>query len=271
MCNATTKFITALLTAAALTACGDNKSESAQNVFDAASALLEQGNPAGAITMLDSLDNAYSSETALRRRGMHLRALAQEKLTVAQLSETDSLLSCLTAEAQLLSSSLQKVDNVIEPYFIASGSSLAPTGLQARMAPDGVVYIVSSLSGHPVRHTTVTATADGRSASTTAVAYDGERSTREGGVETVHFVGAECDSLVKFITSAQSPVTVTWQGAKSFSRPLTAKEQQAIATVGTYAASMTAIKIASLEHQRLEKQLELARAQAARTFPDSIQ
>lgn len=270
MSNATTKFITALLAAAALTACGDNKSQSAQSVYDAASTLLDQGNPAGAISMLDSLDSAYSGETDLRRRGMHLRALAMEKLTVAELSETDSLLACLTAESQQLSASLQKVSNAVEPYYIATGSSLAPTGLQARMAPDGVAYIVSSLSGHPVQHTSITASADGRSATTATVAFDGERSTREAGIETVHFVGAECDSLLRFISSATSPVTITWNGKTTYSRPLTNGEQKAIATVGTYAASVTAIKVATLEHQRLEKQLEIARSQAARTFPDSI-
>lgn len=270
MSNATIKLITAILAAASFTACGDNTSRSAQSVYDAASSLLEQGNPAGAITMLDSLDSAYPAETSLRRRGMHLRALALEKLTVAELAETDSLLACLTAESQQLSTSLRKVDNAVEPYFIAAGSTLAPTGLQARMAPDGVIYIVSSLSGHPLRHTSITASAGGRTASTATVAFDGERSSRNGGVETVHFVGAECDSLIRFITSADSPVTITWNGTSGYSRPLTASEQKAIATLGSYAASVTAVKVATLEHQRLEKRLEIARSQAARTYPDSI-
>ena len=272
MYNATTKFITLMLIAAsALTSCGDKKSAEAQELYNNAETMLNNGEASRAVAMLDSLDSAYADQIDLRRRGMHLRALAIEKLTVEELSHADSLLAQLTAQAQQMNGSLKTVDNAIEPYYIAVGSTLAPTGIEARMAPDGVVYVVSSLSGHPaVRHTAITASCGGKTASTAAIAYDGERSTRSGGVETVHFVGAECDSLVRFITSASEPVTITWYGASTFSRPLTANEQQSIATVGTYALTATEIKLATLRHQRLERQLETARSHIARTFPDSL-
>lgn len=270
MLNAQTKLSVIGALALLLTACSGktDPNEAAQPLFEQAQSLLDAGRPADAITLLDSLDRAHASAVKVRREGMNLRARATEQLTLNQLAETDSLMVTLQARQAELSGKLQRVANAIEPYFIASGSSLAPTGIEARVAPDGVVYLVSSLSGHQVRHTTVTASAGGETAATHPVGNDGERSEWTAQNETVHFVGEECDSIVRFIAKQTTPVTITWSGRSSYSRPLTAGEQKAIATIGEYAATSTALKVAVTRHERLEKQLEVARSQTARTTAD---
>ncbi|MBD5185793.1 MAG: hypothetical protein HDS92_04190 [Bacteroidales bacterium] len=269
MCNAATKLILSSLTALCLASCGGDKtSDAARQLYESASATLERGNAAEALAMLDTLDSRYPSATDVRRQAMHIRARAQERTIVDRLAQTDSLIAALTLENETLSGSLQRVPNAVEPYIIASGSTLPATGIQARLSPDGVAYVVSSLTGHNVRHRSLTATADGGSATTASVPNDGERSVWSQGRETVHFVGAECDSLLRFIAEATGPVTITWNGASSFSRQLTPKEQNGLAIIARYAKVSTDLKVAAYEHEKLEKQLAVARSQAARTYQE---
>lgn len=268
MFSATTKFIASSLLLLAVTACSGGADNSANELYEQANRLYESGDAAAAIVLLDSIDRAYPSQTDVRRNGMHLRAMAIEKLTVDRLAATDSLIAVLTLENEKLAAQLTRVSNAVEPYIIANGTSLPPTGIQARLSPDGVAYLVSSLSGHAVHHTSVTATSASGSASTTPVPNDGERSVWSGSDELVHFVGAECDSILRFIASTNDRVTITWNGKTTYSRPLTVNEQAGIAVIGRYADTATRLKVAAYEHDRLEKQLEIARSQAARTFVD---
>lgn len=256
-----------LVLATALASCSPGKSE-ADSLFSNAQALVEQGDPEAAIALLDSLDSAFPSEIELRRKGMHLRAVAREKLTVDLLARTDSVLATLQAEYEGMQGMLRRVDNPIEPYFVAEGFSPAPTGIEARLAPDGTIYLISTLTGHPVHHTLVSASAPGGTAQTARVSHDGERCEWSAGSETVHFVGAECDSIVRFITESSGPVTITWSGETTYSRPLTAGEHAALRAVGRCADVARGIRVATIEHEKLEKQLDMARSQAARTFVD---
>ncbi len=267
MCNVQTKILAVALFAAFTVSCSNSgDSEKAGQMFSSATEAYESGRPEATIALLDSIDKKFPGEVDLRRKGMHLRAKAQERLTVTELEHTDSLLATLQLENQQLAGNLKKVDNPIEPYYVAAGFTPAPTGIEARMSPDGVVYLVSSLSGHAVKHCQVSASNGSGSASTARVSPDGERCEWSGKEETVHFIGAECDSLIRFITLSETPVTVTWSGKGTYSRPLTVGEKTAIGNVGRYAATVTAIKVASLEHERLEKKLETVRSQIARTY-----
>lgn len=252
-----------------LTACSGKKEyPEAEALYNRAQEAFDAKNYEESLALLDSLDKTPAVET--RRRGMSLRARAQEGLFVKQLAQTDSMMAVCQARAEELRSQLKWVSNPVEGYYVAASSELAPSGVQARMNADGVFYIVSQLSGHGVGHTSIRLQSGGVEAASAVVGVDGERNRREGGVETVHFVGEECDSVGKFALEHRSePVTLVFEGSGRYSRPLTMGELAGIAEVYEVASLITRTKVASLEHQRLEQQLQIAREHIARTFNEA--
>jgi len=256
---------------AILAACsGSNRENQAGALLEEAQSAYDTGNARLAISLLDSLDKAYPEYVDIRRNGMHVRAMAMEKKYSEQLAQTDSLLTIMSLHVDSLKNNLQWVNNPIEGYYVARGSALAPTGIQARISREGVFYIVSSLTGHPIKHTSIAFSSDAGQVTSSTVAYDGERNTRNGARELIHFVGAECDTLGQFaLDNATAVLNVSFLGSGRYSRPLTENEHRDIATVYDYASSLVNLKVAALQHEKLEKQLAIARSQSARTFNDS--
>ena len=171
--------------------------------------------------------------------------------------------------------SLQKliryVKNPIEGYYVGinakDGGIVGSNGLQARLNPDGSFYLISSLKARPVKSTSVTVTCNEASASTSAIPHDGERNDRSMGAEIITYIGAECDSLGHFIMLHRSqPMTLTFNGSSTYSMPLPQSQIQEIATLYEYSTIMRQAKVAALEKEKLTRALDIARAQAAKTF-----
>ena len=273
MCNAVTKLMAASLIGMAGMSCSSSSDNSgkASALLEEARALCQSGDYKGSDRLLDSLNRTYPREFDVLRRALNIRAMVKEGITVRELAETDSLTAVLAVAVDSLKARLEWVPNQIEGYYAAAGAQLPPTGIEARINPDGVFYIVSSLSGHNVAHSAISLTADGATATSASVPRDGERNRVEGSTEIVHFVGAEADTIGKFAQEhAGRPMTLTFNGTSSFSRPLTMGEQQQLLDVYNYASAMRRLAVAALEHERLERQLATARSQVARTMPDSV-
>lgn len=272
MLNAAIKILTAALCSVVI-ACGtqNNGHDEARQLLDRAKAECEAGNITLSTELLDSLDKTYPGLIDIRRESLHVRAMIKERETVSQLEMTDSLAAVLSVRVDSLKNCLEWIANPIEGYYISTGSSLPPTGIEARVAPDGVFYIVSSLSGHNIGHTSITLSSSGWEAASGTVSRDGERNRVENGTEYVHFVGEEADTIGAFAADhAGQPLTLTFNGTSGYSRPLTMGEQQHLITVYEYASGLRRLKVAALEHERLEKLLTTARSQVARTMPDSV-
>lgn len=270
MYNVTIKTLSVfILTLTSIGCTSSSDSKDAANIYTEAEAAQKKGDNTFAIELLDSLDSCFPSEVDLRRRAMHIRALAMEGLYASQLSTADSIIAVTQIRVDSLGRMMNRINNSIEPYYIVKGSSLAPTGIQARISPDGVFYIVSSLDGHRIGHTALSLSSERGNVMSSNVGYDGERNTRSGSVECVHFVGAECDTLGRFaLDNRDIPIRLSFHGSSTYSRPLTQSEANAVATAYDYSSSTIALKVATLEHERLEKQLAVARNQSARTFID---
>lgn len=273
MLNAAIKILVVALCSVVIS-CGTQNSgrDEARQLLDQAKAECEAGNVTLSTALLDSLDKTYPRLIDIRRESLHVRAMIKERETVRQLEMTDSLAAVLSIRVDSLKNCLEWIANPIEGYYISRGSSLPPTGIEARIAPDGVFYIVSSLSGHNINHTSIALRASDQEATSSSVSRDGERNRVENGTEYVHFVGEEADTLGAFATNhARQPLTLIFNGTTVYSRPLTMGEQQHLITVYEYASGLRRLKVAALEHERLEKQLTTARSQVARTMPDSAQ
>ncbi len=270
--NKTVQAWVAVAGLALLTACGDSESKRlAQELYSQAETALGEGRYELALQLTDSIKNACPDQIDIRRQALHLASRATEGLTVKHLERADSILAMTAVEGDSLSRLVKKVDNPIEPYYISASvdpaSLKGSTGLQARMSPDGHFYIISSLTGRKVNSTSVSVSDGNSSASTTAVAHDGERNDRSMGSEVITFMGVECDSLGRYISlNRDRKLTLTFHGSSDYSMPLPSAQVQAIATLYDYSVTMMKAKVASLEKERLTRALELARNHAARTY-----
>lgn len=254
-----------------LSSCGNGDTQKAQTLLDNARAAYENKDYATSLLLIDSIKNAYPREFDIRREALHLSTLATEALTLRQLESADSISAVLGALGDSLQRNIKFVSNPIEGYYVTKSvnptSFTGSTGIQARMTPDGDFYIMSSLKAKSIKSTSVTVSANGKEARTATVNHDGERNDRSMGAEIITFMGVECDTVGKFIfENVNSPITLTFNGAGSYSQPLTSKEAQEIATLYEYAATIRKFKLASIEKERLTRALDLARSQAARTY-----
>lgn len=274
MCNEVNKLAAAAVLAAALfTACSGSKTkELAESLYSQAETALDEGRYDEALSLTDSIKNACPDQIELRRQSLHIAAKATEGITLRKLEQADSLFAALGAAADSLSRLVKKVDNPVEPYFVSAkvdpASVQTTTGLQARMSPDGHFYVISTLVGRSVKSTSVSVSDGSASAATATVAFDGERNDRSGGKELITFVGAECDSLGRFVSENRNKsLTITFHGEKDYSMSMPAAQVEAMATLRDYYEISRNATVAALEKERLTRALDLARSQAARTFP----
>lgn len=278
MSNVATKSLRLLPSAAILslallaTSCGGNgDKEKATRLLNEAQSAFEARNYVEALTLTDSIKNAYPKEIDVRREALHLATRATEGLSVQKLQEADSLTAVYGAKGDSLQRLMKFVSNPIEGYYVAE--SVNPTkffgsnGLQARVSPDGDFYMMSSLKAKSVKSTAIEVSAAGEKAVTSTVAHDGERNDRSMGAEVITFMGVECDSVGHFIAShLGQPMTLTFMGASTYSMPLPEAQAKEIALAYDYATNLRLFKVANLEKERLSRTVDIARSQAARTF-----
>lgn len=262
-------------TAAAVmsTSCSSSDEKNALALLESAQAANDCGNSTLSLELLDSLDRTYPSEIETRRKALHLRTKANEGKLVRELEEVEMKGAMLQLKSDSLQKFVAKVDNPLEPYFVAkemAGKSIVgSTGLEARMMPDGTLYLISSLKGTGVRHVSVTVTADGKEASTATIACDGERNDRSLGYEVIHYMPGESSAVVDFIAShRESPVSVRFngEGGKHSETKLDDRSRRSIATLADVASTTRELRHNLLEQQKLNRQIELARNQAAQTY-----
>ncbi|MDE7024281.1 MAG: hypothetical protein K2O88_00165 [Paramuribaculum sp.] len=258
-----------------MTSCSSDR-EKAEGLYKQAEAFVNEGNNEHALVLLDSIDHTYPGEVDVRREGMHLRPMAIEKITLAELSHTDSLLAVYSLKSDSIGKFIAKVDNPIEPYFVAAEfkdkSPVSAPGLYARITPDGQFYILSSIN-KPVNSTSVTISLpDGTSAQSAIVPHDGERNDKQGGAEIITFMQAECDTIGVLATKNPSAkFMLVFNGGKQYSMPLPDNQLKALATMYEAASLFRNLKVLQIRKTHLEKQLELSRSQIARTFNDKNQ
>lgn len=269
-----TKILTATAISFVLFAsCGqsDTGEAEARKLLTEAQTALENGDAKLSLSLLDSLDSRFAKYVSVRRDGINLRARAQERYFQRELEMADSLAAVLAVRVDSIKNTrLRWVNEPMEGYYIAEGSELAPTGVEGRLTPEGEFFMVSSLQGHSISHTAVSLSdGAGRSARSADVAYDGEANRRSGANERIYFAGEGIDTVGHFaFENRRGPLTLSFEGNTVYSRPLTAGELENLATVYEYAWSLRQMKVAALCHESLERKLDIARQQVARTTPD---
>lgn len=258
-----------LIIAAAVTSCGHgSEQQRSEQLLAQVNAALDSGNYARALTLVTDINEQHPEATDLRRQLTALTPRINEGLYLTELTQLDSLCAANSLRADSLGSLFRRVDNEIEPYLAYKGEKPGQ-GLTARLSPEGMLYIISTLRSPRIGHTGVSvATADGSvSAATPAVGRDGERNAITDGAETIHFIGVEADTVAHLVhdhAASELTLTFTAPGGKSHSQPLAEEQRQAIAAAYEYAATVREGRVLHLRREAAERKLAIARNQRAR-------
>ncbi|MGM9799950.1 MAG: hypothetical protein ACI30M_04625 [Muribaculaceae bacterium] len=269
-------ILATIIAAALVTSCGKSESTtSAEALLAEAQAALDAQDTNLATSLLDSLDRGYASETGVRKQALAMRPKIVECETLKEITTTDSLMAYyadLHARAQ---EKMKCVNNpqLVEPYYVAKVAFkedfVNTTGVQARVDEIGQFYMVSSLKGNSICHTSVTITADGGSATTATIPYDGEANYRIDGSELVTYMTAQCDTVGKFAATHRTSMgKLTFNGKRNHTIQLSPAQMASIADAWDFAQSIVQSRELSIQREKLERKLQIARDQAARQLPE---
>ncbi len=274
MYNAVTKILFSFLTFLVVS-CGDSDKQKAEKLLIEAETHIIAEDYDLALKLLDSIDVVYPSQVEMRRKAMHMRPKAIEGTTLNELEKNDSIIATLQVKYNAMSSSFETINDkrLVEPYIVAkkaNKSLFETTGIQARITTEGEFYVISSLVGNPIKHTSVSLLCGGDEVTTASVAYDGDRNYRSGNTEMITFISQECDTLGVFTrANVDKLMTLRFNGNKSKSVKMSKDDISSFAITHEYASIISDLKSAFRRKEFLEQQLLLARDQIARTLDES--
>ncbi|MDE6305785.1 MAG: hypothetical protein K2L90_04260, partial [Muribaculaceae bacterium] len=229
MFNAVNKLTLCALVAATLAACGSSGSkdtESAAKLVADAENAIENHKYAEAIELLDTLQVRYPKEVEIQRKAMNVRPLAIEGLTISEMEQTDSLLAVASWQVDSLAPLFKTIadEKLVEPYRViksATGDLFSTTGIESRLTQAGEFYMISSLNGNPIKHTSVSLSSQAERATTDNIPYDDAINYRSGNSEMITFTSTCCDTLGRFaIAHDNVKLTLTFHGKRDYSMTL---------------------------------------------------
>ncbi len=277
MFNAVNKLTLCALVAATLAACGSSGSkdtESAAKLVADAENAIENHKYAEAIELLDTLQVRYPKEVEIQRKAMNVRPLAIEGLTISEMEQTDSLLAVASWQVDSLAPLFKTIadEKLVEPYRViksATGDLFSTTGIESRLTQAGEFYMISSLNGNPVKHTSVSLSSQAERATTDNIPYDDAINYRSGNSEMITFTSTRCDTLGRFaIAHDNVKLTLTFHGKRDYSMTLSPKAVHSIADTYRMADAISRKNTLMKRQELLRAKLQLARDQRARTLPD---
>lgn len=257
---------------------GKQENPQARELLDNANAAFEQQDYDLATTLLDSLQKTFPSELGIQRESMALRPKVIEQTALLQLQQLDSLDAADTSTLTALKPALKwvKTPGMIEGYWIDAKAYnpnfMNTTGIEARVNEIGQFYIVSSVNpAGTLKHTSVTLKTGSESVTTQTVPYDGESNYRLGGGEVITFSPEQSDTIgftaMQAVNANPSATgTLIFNGAKNTkSIRLNAAQTAAIANAYRYSSAVIRARDNQVQRQKLNRTIEIARQQAAKT------
>lgn len=270
------RLIIAIAAASLLVSCGKKENPQAREMLNTATAAFEAGDYSSSLAILDSIQKTYFTEIGIQKECLALRPKVIEQETMKRISTCDSLnvLDLATLETLKPEMKFVKEPRMIEGYSVYKGaynpSFLNTTGIEARVSEIGQFYIVSS-AVPSIKHTSISLTAGGNTARTAEVPYDGESNYRIGGAEMITFTPEQSDTIGALAAQATNnganPVamSITLNAPKSKTVKLTPAQAKGIAIAYAYSQAVVNGRERGIERQKLERTLEIARNQIART------
>lgn len=282
MCNVASRLtFTVAVVMIAASGCKHNPEMTpAQQALARADSLTMAGNYGAALEVFDTIDSIYADEIDIRRQVMKKRPMVIERECQVQLALVDSTFAAAESRrAELLPLMTRKqVQGFGDGYSVATAAD-APnfyshTGIQGRVTADGSFYIVSSLTGGPLCHHSITFVTSAGEATTEPVGFDGELNMRTAGGEVVTYFGQIPDAIGELAAaealgdSPKASVIFHWQkGDRTIT--LTPDQIRGLATAWEFARNYQALRTLSLDRDRLIATRDLARSQQHAISTDS--
>lgn len=258
-----------------IVSCEDSDKKNAEKLLIESEAAIISNNYSLAIALLDSIETNYPAQVDVRRKAMHIRPKAIEGATILEIEKNDSIIAILQATYKHMSSNFETINDkrLVEPYIVAkkaNKSLFETTGIQARITTEGEFYVISSLVGNSIKHTSVSLLTSGNEVTSASVAYDGDRNYRSGNTEMITFISHECDTLGVYArANVDKLITLRFNGNKSKNVKMSRDDINSFAITHEYASIISDLKSAIRRKEFLEQQLLLARDQIARTLDES--
>lgn len=251
---------------------------SSSSTNDVAEELLEQARKAvdakeydRAISLLDSIDSSCPDAIDTRSDAMKLRPYAIEGVTLAAIVETDSAIVRSEQTIARLQSSMAMHENqeIGESYYIPSALDNADfintTGISVRVnGQTGALYIVSSVNpGRIDQRYVMLSDVAGNVVSTDTISADSEANYKTKNSELLEFLPRYCTRLPQFIIDNDgAEMTATICGDKgSRNIKLNASQVAHMAQAARLSQAIGEARTASLERERLNRNLDTARRQ----------
>ncbi len=255
------------------TSCGGESetARAARTLYEQAQSCNLDGDPMKALTLLDSLQSNYKTETEWQRSAMKFRPTVMINATEMQIRIVDDSIAMLRDCYDKLLLSMKKVDDprLVEPYYVDRATFNADfmngTGVQPRVSEIGQFYFISSVNPGGIKHTGFSLKCDGESVTAGPVPYDGEMNYRIGGSEVITYSPEQSEAAGKFADEHNGrAMSVVIIGDKSKSIKLSSKQVNAVASCYNFSRAIVEARQLAFERERLNRQLEIARSQAER-------
>ena len=243
-----------------LAACSSGHNPDASRLFNDADKAVTSGEYKQALSLIDSLNDAFPGELELRKRANFLRARAIEGLYNDSIAITDSLIIEAGIARDSLAREMQWVNNEIEGYFIVLPST-ADDALSVRMSPEKVMYLVVNTSGNP---SSMTFTGPDGTAISIPVSGDAYLNNTDGHHRSITVMGNRANEVAA-MAAADPGAEIRLNG-----KPL--GEQRCRALANSFNLMQAESKLLKLipARKRMENVIETAKRQAARTVSDTI-
>lgn len=271
MSNAISKAAAAAVMALAMAACSDGDRASADELYRQSDEALGTRNYQGAITLLDTLNSRYPSQTEVRRKGLALRARAMEGIALDSISAGDRTLAESTLRVQELEPGFRKVDSSVglEGYFLpkdASAEVMTATGIQPRVSEDGHFYMVVNIQGRSVGLSSLEFFDGSESVSTASISPS--RVIAVEGSESASFSPEDLEGVGEWLAAHPGFSKCVARGGKGKADiKISPRLREQILACYSYGAALQARRLALVHREKYERMLEAARNQMANLTP----
>ncbi len=259
------KLTAAIISAIAITSCGNNNKDEAIQLSTAAENEVKAGNYQAAVTLLDTLDTRYATETEVRRSAMKFRAMAVEGLTLKRISAVDDTLAQLTNKLDAWEKSFDYVANPgknLGGNFIAKSIVKDKCDILPRINDEGYFTLSVKVAGRSIGFKSVCFVDGNASSSTTPI--DPSRLVKVENTEMTVLQQEDVKDAIKWLAEHPSTVTYELVGAKTtVKQKLSSKLYSAIIDTWAFANDKQAYRLALIEREKLERKLQLCRDQLA--------
>lgn len=263
------------LTLAALTvnlaSCGNPDADAARALVDSARENIGSGRYAEAIADLDTLNVRYPAQTAERREGLALRAQAFGAMARDSIEASSAALAAATIELDAAKEGVHHVDGPrgLEGYWLGNGRQPAITSattVQSRVSDQGYFYLIANVAGQRIGLRTVSATSGADTYRSAPVAQ--ARVIEVGSGETANFSPEESGTFGAWLASHPDARVLTLEGSrKNLQVTLNADLKAQILACYRYATAVQAQRTATINREKYERMLAIARDQEANLTP----